>query len=277
MEFIKTLFDNSNLRDKTQEKGTSKEISQLDNKLKILEEQINTLINISLSALPNTSNDVIQQQSSIATCLKKIIFHFNLVLLDKLKVPKSPDNKNKLHGLSASASSPENSDKKKETVHYWDFISKFFQIPSVKFINNIYENLQNSEEKGLTWICISILENSFKDSMKDIYTQGFEVKFYMNDSLVIEKKHEILELVDKLSKASLFNPLQLEIYREYEHYKKLREWENKDNIDNMGIDLPIVSPITRNRGGPSDHFINTPFLLTPQNGNALYGIYLNKY
>ncbi len=80
MEFIKSLFNNSNVNLNKTEKEFSSDHFNRGTPIKIIEEQINVLMSISLSPLPGTKDDIVRQQSSIASCLKKIIFFFHLIL-----------------------------------------------------------------------------------------------------------------------------------------------------------------------------------------------------
>jgi len=120
--------------------------------IKILEEQINNLIDISIWHLPNNKQEVFEQQSQFLKCLIRIILSFYDVLMNNLKQSKS----------------------NKKEPHFWDYISKFFQVNSVKFIINVYDSLNTDQHKGLAWLSLSVFEYSFNDNLKEIYKQEFD-------------------------------------------------------------------------------------------------------
>lgn len=228
--------------------GNSREATfKSDSPLGAVEEQIKQLENIILSPLPSTKEAVMIHKNEVSAILKKIIYNFDIILMDKLK--KKSDTLLKVN--------TNNSNTQQEDSHYWSYLSKFFQIPSVKFINNIYDKLQTNSEKGLAWIYISISEKSFFESLKEIYKQGFEKKFYENDSYVTKNKNEILFFADKICKFHLFN-IKLEIENEYMEYKKQKEIEGKDN-ERSDFDLPYVSPISNNKKNNNPYI--TPYTL----------------
>jgi hypothetical protein len=81
------------------------------------------------------------------------------------------------------------------------------------------------------------------------------------------KSQEILTLSEKLSKFSLLDPNQLDIYQEYMAYKKLRESEKRGE---NGIDLPEISPVMRYKNSEHQSFLITPFHLNNAVSNGLF-------
>ena len=56
-------------------------------------------------------------------------------------------------------------------------LSKYYQIPSVKFCN-LSEQIHEPSRRGMLWILLSIAEKSFNESVNEIYKQNFDKKFY---------------------------------------------------------------------------------------------------
>jgi hypothetical protein len=195
----------------------------------IIQDQLKSLENLQLSPLPSDSSR--KHDNEVSSILKKIICNYDRILMDKLE--------NKSETLY------------QKEPHYWNYISKYFQIPSVKFIHNIYEKLQTPSEKGLAWIYISITEKSLHESLKEIYNQGFEKKFYSKESMMIGYKSEILNLSEKISKFQ-FSSTKLEIENEYNEYKKMKEIEGAERGE---IDLPM-SPISKPKNVSYGSIIN---------------------
>ena len=115
--------------------------------------------------------------------------------------------------------------------HYWVYISKYFNIPSVKYLN-MDDSLKTHQEKGLAWIAISILENTLLDSFKQIYVMNFNKKFYEKTSFLIEKKSEILQSLTSLSTFNLLNSFNVDIYKKYSFDKQQRNI-NRENFQNV--------------------------------------------
>jgi hypothetical protein len=243
MEFIKSLFNKQKQTPKASERSSSfNSENPIENPLKLLEEQVSYLSKISYSPLPTTQEDLIVQQTNIMNILRKSIFLFDVVLLDKLRGQSFKQsgsiNSNELNkrnvsspmlglGIGKSNSLPETA----HETHYWSFISKYFRFPSVKFVT-LYEGFQNDKERGYAWICISILENTFLDAIKEIYNQKFDSKFYQKNSIISEKKSEILTILEELTRnIIMFKKRNVEIYKEYEKYKEFIELEEKEGFD----------------------------------------------
>jgi hypothetical protein len=147
MEYLRKLIP-INTTSKEQDTHKSKWIDKVThNYINTLENQIDILINISIAHLPSNKEEIYTQQNEILHCLRKIILSYNDILSSNLK---------------------------QNNTHYWEYISKYFQISSIKFIINAYDDLNTDKHRGLAWLTISILENSFLDSLKEIYKQEFD-------------------------------------------------------------------------------------------------------
>jgi hypothetical protein len=75
---------------------------------------------------------------------------------------------------------------------------------------------------------------------------------------MVERYQDILNLAEKLSKFTLLDPSQLDIFQEYVLYKEVREHERKAD---PGIDLPDLSPVIKFKQNENPNFIVTPFNL----------------
>ena len=165
MDFLKTLFGI-----KQNDKSINLSGIKSENYIKIIYDQISNLVNIGLSPIPSTKDDKILQQADLNRCLIRIIYFLDILLMDRLTFIQNTEKKQ--DKISSNNSFNANSDR-----HYWIYISKYFNIPSVKFLT-MYDLFKNNQEKGLAWLTISILENTLLDSFKQIYAMNFDKKFY---------------------------------------------------------------------------------------------------
>jgi hypothetical protein len=210
MEIVKNLFKNP--------LNINLEQKKFDTPLSIIEEQIIQLENINFSPIPETKEAQASQKVEIQSKLKKIIFNFDTILMNKIKY--NPDSGRNF--------------KTNEAPHYWNIISKYFHLDSVKFLNNIYEKPQTKAEKGLSWIYLCITEKSFYQPISDFYKQAFNEQFYESDAMINIYKDDILSLTQKLTKFH-FSVNKTVIEEQYEDYRKKKELERKDNEDEFVI------------------------------------------
>lgn len=138
-----------------------------------------------LSQFPSSSfflcqeknSDLLKKESSILT---KIVNYFHEILLDNFNILEVQNNKK-----------PETTQK---DIFYWDFISKHFNNQVADFCRELDKNDNNKGifflQKCKNWIYFSILENSFYDSINEIYNQGLIENYYkkMHYSLYINLK-----------------------------------------------------------------------------------------
>ena len=116
---------------------------------------------IEINGIPSTnSKDInLKKEENELIIIKKIVNYFNKILADNFilienKSPKSP----------------------KKFSYFFDFICKHFNNPLVRFCL-IYNNKdEKSFQKGELWIFLSILENSFSESVKEIYSREWDKK-----------------------------------------------------------------------------------------------------
>lgn len=245
MDFLKSIFGI-----KPNDKNIIISGIKSENYIKIINDQISNLVNIGLSPIPSTKDDKILQQADLNRCLIRIIYFLDILLMDRLTFFQNNTDK-KFDVLNSNHSFNPNSER-----HYWVYISKYFNIPSVKFLT-MYDIFKNNQEKGLAWLTISILENTLLDSFKQIYTMNFDKKFYEKDANIIDKKSEILKSIEKLSNFNLLNSFNVEIYKDYINDKNQRN-ANRENMKDfdMGLDVPGMSPIKKPK-------INQDFIITP--------------
>ena len=191
--------------------------------LKNIEDLINQLEKINLSPLPSTSKDSQKFKQDVIIRIKKIVYFFDIILSNKLRLDLSQKNI------------------KAEDNHYWTYLSKYYQIPSVKFCN-LSEQVHEPSKRGMLWILLSIAEKSFNESVNEIYNQSFDKKFYDKSSLIVTKKNEILELCNRLNTIH-FPVVKKDINEEYFKYKQGYQ-EQKEN-EELNEDLYCISPIVK--------------------------------
>jgi hypothetical protein len=98
-----------------------------------------------------------------------------------------------------------------------------------------------------------------KNTIKEIYNQGFDKKFYKPESLMQKNRNEILFFSDKICKFHLFS-IKLGIEDEYNDYKRQKEIEGKET-ERSEIDLPSLSPINNRKMTIGTNPYITPYTL----------------
>jgi hypothetical protein len=83
--------------------------------------------------------------------------------------------------------------------------------------------------------------------------------------MVVTHKNEILDYAEKLSKLTLIDKNQIEIFKEYSMYLQLRIGVTKRE---SSIELPEISPVMNYKEAKDNHFIITPMNLYRQNSNC---------
>ncbi len=258
MDLLKSIFGiNKN------EKSINLNGIKNENYIKIISDQISNLINIGLSPIPSTKDDKIFQQADLNRGLIRVIYFLDFLLMDHLTFLNNENSNNinkKYEVLNSNHSFNSNSER-----HYWVYISKYFNIPSVKFLTRC-DLFNNNIEKGLAWLTIGILENTLLDSFKQIYAMNFDKKFYEKEANIIDKKAEILKSIEKLSNFNLLNSFNVEIYKYYINDKNQRN-ANRENLKDfdMGLDVPGMSPIKKIK---NNEFIITPIDLIQRNSGG---------
>ena len=175
---------------------------------------------IEINGIPSTnSKDInLKKEENELIIIKKIVNYFNKILADNFilienKSPKSP----------------------KKFSYFFDFICKHFNNPLVRFCL-IYNNKdEKSFQKGELWIFLSILENSFSESVKEIYSREWDKKYYKQNSILIMNHNEIMNILNDLEEIEInIKTKEYKIYLEY--LKKNADFIDKD-IDNFYLNI----------------------------------------
>ena len=161
MDYLKFLFKQT--ESVKQAKPVKEEKFQLSpnfqSPMKVIEEQLNILESINLSPIPQTSQDKDIYYRDIKKSLMKLIFFIDIVLMEKLK-------------LSKADISPKNNT---QSEHYWKIITKHYSnLDTVKFINNIKTEINDTSEKSLTFLTLVIIEKLFGRFLKQFYNENFD-------------------------------------------------------------------------------------------------------
>ena len=230
--------------------------------LKNIEDLINQLEKLNLSPLPSTNKDSQSIKQDVISRIKRIVYYFDIILSNKLRLDLSQKNV------------------KPEDNHYWTYLSKYYQIPSVKFCN-LSEQIHEPSRRGMLWILLSIAEKSFNESVNEIYKQNFDKKFYDKSSLIVTKKNEILELCNRLNVIH-FPIMKKDINEEYFKYKQGYQ-EQKEN-EELNEDLYYISPILKQAPEKNifvsnynlDPILKVPSNILPINNNNYYNNNINN-
>lgn len=136
----------------------------------------------------------------------------------------------------------------KNEESYWGFISKHDNKPVTKFcimfdtneINEKEKEIEIWKKKGKNWILFSILENSFFESMKEIFFFiNKEIKTDNNNDeiIIIKYKSDIIVILEELNKMEFYNIFN-ENYEKYLDYKKKNKSDTEKSSNNLS---PILS------------------------------------
>lgn len=216
--------------------------------LKQIEDLINQLEKLNLSPLPSSTKDNESIRKDVRLCIKKIVIYFDTILQNKLRLDLTQKNF------------------KKEDNHYWTYLSKYYQIPSVKYCN-ICDKVRTPSERGMLWILLSITEKSLNESINEIYNQSFDKKFYDKNSFIVTRKQSILTLCQRLNTIHLFG-VKMDGVDNYIEFKE--SMKTQKEIESSNEDLDFISPITR-QATEKNVFVSNynldPFLLNKQPSN----------
>ena len=203
-----------------------------------------------------------EQEEKEFPLIKKIISCFHQILMDNFtkKAQKSPQSKD-------------------NQCNYWIFISKHFNTPIVRFCKEYDKNDLNSSfmgdnltQKGKNWIFLSILENTFSESIHEIYNHGWD----QNNSILSKNKSEIFNILNELRQLH-FNNINNVDYIKYLEYLENNKKKNNnihpivlaspifgEEISNQSFsDISDISIINKNKTNP----IDTISIIDPINVN----------
>ena len=157
-----------------------------------------------------------------ASLLQKLVNYFDEILSDKYIIPKE--------------------EKKENHNFYWDYISKHFNTPIVNFCRNFdkVESNKNAEArkyKRKDWIYFSILENSFYDSINEIYLQKWDEKYYEQDSIFRKNKIEICNILADLQQIQ-FIYINSKDYEKYKDFLKNFQYTQNRSNTNTSFEIP---------------------------------------
>ena len=149
--------------------------------------------------------------------------------------------------------SPNSLEEKNNKSYYWDFISKHFNTPEVRFCQILEKGQSNNlfPLKGKNWIYFSILEKTLYESIKDIYIQELDQQYYEEISLIRKYRKEIEDILKELEEVQFINIMNKDYEKYLDFKKKFQTGHHKANFDEEEVEncLKIVqSPIMRKRG-----------------------------
>ena len=194
-----------------------------------LKKSINQLKKINKTPLNLSKDKNPEQEEKDSILTKKLVPYFHGILSDNFNKkeqnsPESKENKN----------------------NYWIFISKHFNTPLVRFckefekneLNNSFKG-DNSVTKGKNWIYLSILDNTFYDSINEIYKHKWDYK----NSILRKKKSDIYLILNELNQIQ-FNNINNKDYKKYLEYLEKNNYINNQNYKDIHFNSKSLgSPI----------------------------------
>ena len=206
--------------------------------------QLNQLTTTSLS-LPQERSAEFEEKESVLISI--IVGCFDEILSDELNIKMEKNLK-----------------MKESKNHYWTFISKHFNTPVMRFCIIFDKNEQNNtspeeilSQKGKNWIYFSILENSFSDSINEIYKQEWDVLYYEKNSIIRKYKTEIKNILKELK------GIQLKSIKSKD-FEKYQDYVNKNpNISFNEENELSQSPISNKKHESSSLLLISDFSMIP--------------
>ena len=119
-------------------------------------------------------------------------------------------------------------------------MTKFCIMFDTNEINEKEKEIKIWEKKGKNWILFGILENSFFESMKEIFIFiNKEIKIDNNNDeiIIIKYKSDIIVILEELNKMEFYNIFN-ENYEKYLDYKKKNKSDTEKSSSNLS---PILS------------------------------------
>ena len=170
----------------------------------------------SINQLLNISKDK-ENEEKESILIKKIVPYFHEIL---------SDNFNKKNQKSPKSIEKQN--------NYWIFSSKHFNTPLVRFCKEYEKNELNSSfigdylsKRGKFWIFMSIIDNTFFESINEIYNHGWD----QNNSILNKNKSEIYNILNEINQIQ-FNNINNKDYIKYlEFLNNNKKFKNKKNTD----------------------------------------------
>ena len=153
----------------------------------------------------------------------------------------------------------------------WTLITKHFNNPLVSFCRK-YDNNEINIKRGEIWIFLSILEKSFSDSIKEIYNQNLEVKFYEKNSFLSKYKIEIINELNELNQIHFINIRNQDYDRYLDFLANNRLINNESNNYHSNNNLPSSISVNNRDVLQSDfsHISDIPLLneeISPNESN----------
>ncbi|MCQ2818004.1 MAG: hypothetical protein MJ252_12130 [archaeon] len=188
-----------------------------------MSEILNEMEKLNVSPTTSTAETIKENKTKFLNFLKKMVIDFDELLSSQIRIDLG------------------SKDSKKDDNHYWTYLDKYYKIPSVKFCSEYLQSSTN-KNKGMVWIALSIVEKSLNDSINDIYKKNIDKKFYDSQSIITQKKKEILDISFKLNKIYPFDFMK-DLYNKYLKFKekftaeKEKEGESKKDLDTLGVKL----------------------------------------